>query len=76
LPGTDLFPYKSQQRKAGSYGFVLDAWEVDARPAAQLRQQLQRLEGSPPVYGSRVNVLEFTWLQVAMNVRNRLPHEQ
>jgi hypothetical protein len=73
LPGTDLFPYKSQQRKAGSYGFVLDGWKVDTHPAAQLRMHLQRLETSPPIYGSRVSAFEFAWLQVAMNVRNRLP---
>lgn len=72
LPGTDSFPYPSQQRKAGSFGFLLDSWHVDDRPAAQFRLQLARLQRSPPSFGSRVNLLEFAWLQVAMNARNRL----
>ena len=72
LPGTDLFPYTSQQRKAGSFGFVLDSWRVGSRPATEFRSELARLERSPPAFGSRVNLFEFTWLQVAMNTRNRI----
>jgi hypothetical protein len=72
LPGTDLFPYASQQRKAGSFGFVLDPWRVDNRPATEFRAQLVRLDRSPPAFGSRVNLFEFTWLQVAMNAKNRM----
>jgi hypothetical protein len=72
LPGTDLFPYRSQQRKAGSFGFVLDSWRVGYRPATEFRAQLARLERSPPAFGSRVNLLEFTWLQAAMNARIRM----
>jgi hypothetical protein len=72
LPGTDLFPYVSQQRKAGSFGFVLDSWRVDRRPAAEFRAELARLDHSPRAFGSRVNLFEFTWLQVAMNTRNRV----
>ena len=72
LPGTDLFPYASQQRKAGSFGFVLDSWRVDERPAAGFRAELARLDHSPRAFGSRVNLFEFTWLQVAMNARNRV----
>ena len=72
LPGTDLFPYASQQRKAGSFGFVLDSWRVDERPAAEFRAELARLDHSPRAFGSRVNLFEFAWLQVAMNTRNRV----
>ena len=71
LPGTDAFPYRSQQCRAGSFGFVLD-WRVDDRPAAEFRSQLARLQRSPPRFGSRVNCFEFAWLQLAMNVRARL----
>jgi hypothetical protein len=71
LPGTDAFPYRSQQRRAGSFGFVLDAWRADDRPAAEFRSQLARLQRSPPRFGSRVNCVEFAWLQLAMNVRAR-----
>jgi hypothetical protein len=71
LPGTDAFPYRSQQRRAGSFGFVLDAWRADDRPAAEFRSQLARLQRSPPCFGSRVNCFEFAWLQLAMNVRAR-----
>jgi hypothetical protein len=73
LPGTDLFPYASQQRKAGTYGFVLESWRADDRPATQFRARLAELTRSPPSFGVRVNLLEFAWLQVAMNVRSRLP---
>jgi hypothetical protein len=72
LPGTDSFPYPSQQGKAGSFGFVLDSWRTDDRPAAEFRSQLARLRRSPPTFGSRVNLVEFSWLQVAMNARIRL----
>ena len=47
LPGTDSFPYPSQQRKAGSFGFVLDSWRADDRPATEFRSQLARLRRSP-----------------------------
>lgn len=73
LPGTDLFPYASQQRKAGTYGFVLESWRADDAPATQFRARLAELERSPPCFGVRVNLVEFAWLQVAMNVRSRLP---
>lgn len=73
LPGTDLFPYASQQRKAGTFGFVLESWSADERPATQFRARLAQLEQSPPAFGVRVNLIEFAWLQVAMNVRSRLP---
>lgn len=72
LPGTDPFPFKSQQTKVGSYGFVLNEWQADDRPGAQLRQQLARLQGSPPAYGSRAGLAEFVALQLTMNVRTRL----
>jgi hypothetical protein len=72
LPGTDLFPYVSQQRKAGSFGFVLDSWRAGDRPATEFRSQLNNLQRSPPAFGSRVNLMEFTWLQFAMNARNRM----
>jgi hypothetical protein len=75
LPGTDSFPYPSQQRKVGSYGFVLDSWRADDRPATQFRSQLQRLRQSPRTFGVRVNLLEFSWLQVAMNARIRLQRD-
>jgi len=71
LPGTDAFPYRSQQCKAGSFGFVLDSWCADDRPAAEFRSQLGRLQRSPPWFGSRVNAFEFAWLQLAMNARAR-----
>jgi hypothetical protein len=73
LPGTDQFPYASQQRKTGTFGFMLESWHFDDRPAAQFRARLARLDRSPPTFGSRVNLLEFAWLQVAMNLRNRMP---
>ena len=72
LPGTDAFPYRSQQCKAGSFGFVLDSWHADDRPAAEFRSQLARLQRSPPWFGSRVTCFEFAWLQLAMNARARL----
>jgi hypothetical protein len=72
LPGTDSFPYPSQQGKAGSFGFVIESWHADDSPAAEFRAQLARLRQSPPSFGSRVNLAEFAWLQVAMNVRIRL----
>ena len=71
LPGTDSFSYPSQQRKAGSFGFALDSWRADDRPATEFRSQLAGLRRSPSSFGSRVNLLEFAWLQVAMNVRIR-----
>lgn len=73
LPGTDPFPFKSQQSKVGSYGFILDNWQPDNLPAAQLRQRLATLGASPPAYGRRAGLLEFAAMQLAMNLRNRLP---
>jgi hypothetical protein len=73
LPGTDLFPYASQQRKAGTFGFALESWRPDEKPATLFRARLAELERSPPAFGVRVNLVEFAWLQVAMNVRSRLP---
>lgn len=73
LPGTDPFPFRSQQRKAGSYGFILPGWAVDEHPAKQIRARLQALRASPDAYGSRAGLIEFAWLQVAINIKNRLP---
>jgi hypothetical protein len=73
LPGTDPFPFRSQQRKVGSYGFVLPRWEVDEHPAKQLRARLRALEASPEAYGRRAGLVEFAWLQLAINIKNRLP---
>lgn len=73
LPGTDPFPFRSQQGKAGSYGFVVDDWVVDAHPAKQIRSRLRAMTMSPRPYGNRANLVEFAVLQVAMNVKNRLP---
>jgi hypothetical protein len=72
LPGTDPFPFRSQQRKAGSCGFILPEWEVDEHPAQQMRARLRGLRTSPEAYGRRAGLVEFAWLQVAINIKNRL----
>lgn len=73
LPGTDPFPFRSQQAKAGSYGFVLHRWVADRYPAQQMRTQLGSLANSPEFYGNRATLAEFAVLQLAMNIKNRLP---
>ena len=72
LPGTDPLPFKSHERRAGSYGFVLEGELDRGRPGECLKELLARLEIQPRVFGRLQKFPAFARDQLAMQVRKLL----
>ena len=51
LTGSDPLPLPREERRAGSYGFVLHEWRMTSRPAESLAERIGSLRGSPPSFG-------------------------
>lgn len=71
LPGSDPLPLADHAELAGSYGFVLDGWLDEARPAAALRARLAALTGQPRRYGNRVSLSGFCREQLRLRTTPR-----
>jgi hypothetical protein len=51
LGGSDPLPLARHGERAGSYGFVLDAWQATSRPAPAITRRIQALKESPAAFG-------------------------
>lgn len=69
LPGTDPLPFPDQAARVGSAGFVLDEWEGTSRPGRELVERLRQMQHSPRRYATLTGLVDFTRLQVAMQLR-------
>jgi hypothetical protein len=72
LPGSDPLPFRGEERRVGSYGFVLEGALDDAMPARELRDRLRSVPCPVRAYGSREHPVRFLRNQVAMQVVKRL----
>lgn len=72
LPGTDPLPFRDQQRRAGSFGFLAETTIDPARPASSLRRWIRDLRTQPHTYGSLEMLPAFCWNQVRMQWRKRM----
>lgn len=71
LAGSDPFPFASDHRRVGAFGF-LAAVEPDlAAPWRSLRDWLEGLQQSPPLYGRPSGPLRFIINQLGVRVYNR-----
>lgn len=71
LPGTDPFPFGTDYRRVGSFGFVAETSIDEAAPWESLRRWLETLPRSPRSYGRASGPVQFVVNQVGMQVYNR-----
>lgn len=72
LPGSDPLPFRGEENRIGSYGFLLDG-EVDiARPAEHLLELVRKASDGIIAYGQRERIVRFVRNQVAMQFAKRL----
>ena len=71
LPGSDPLPFKSHERRAGSYGLVVELAADDHRPFAGLADMLMAHNNSYPTVGSLAGSFPFVRDQVAMQIVKR-----
>jgi hypothetical protein len=69
LPGSDPLPLPGEERRAGSYGFVVRGAFDERRPAASLRRLVPGAALQPPAYGRRTGLLGFAAAQLALRLR-------
>jgi hypothetical protein len=66
LPGSDPLPLPQHERRAGSYGFVLEGALDEERPAEDLLRRLRGLRGQPRVYGRCAALPRFLRDQIGL----------
>ena len=71
LPGSDPLPFSGQEKRAGSFGFVLEGGVDVTRPAASLMTSLRELPASPPAFGRANGLVSFVQCQLRMALRKR-----
>ena len=72
LPGTDPFPFSSDYRRVGSFGFLADVEPPAPAPWAALREWLEDQRQSPQAYGRALGPLRFAFNQCWIQVHNRM----
>jgi hypothetical protein len=72
LPGTDPLPFRSQEDRAGSCGFVVPQPIDLDHPARDLRNWLQASRAQPRRYGPLESTVAFVWNQARMQWRKRV----
>jgi hypothetical protein len=72
LPGSDPLPFRDQESRAGSYGFIADTALDEERPAEGLRAWLRRIESQPATFGTLEKLGTFVSSQVRMQWRKRV----
>ena len=70
LPGTDPFPFGSDLRRVGRFGFLAELQPAWISPWRQLRDWLTSLAASPRPYGRALGPLTFLFNQVGIRVRS------
>lgn len=71
LPGTDPLPFAGQEQRVGSFGMILEDWQPDEPPLAQLVKRLAGKGAAPRDFGHLTGVTDFVKLQIAMQLRKR-----
>ena len=71
LPGSDPLPFRSEQSRAGAFGFLADLRLDAERPAEALRGWLRTLREQPPRYGTLETLGRFCRNQARMQWRKR-----
>lgn len=71
LPGSDPLPFPAQDRRPGSYGFMLDTALDARRPFARLRSLLTELRIQPCTFGRLETLPRFVSAQVRMQLHKR-----
>ncbi|HEX7183640.1 MAG TPA: hypothetical protein VF756_17525 [Thermoanaerobaculia bacterium] len=66
LPGSDPLPLPEHERRAGSYGFVLEGALDESRPAEDLLRKIRGLRGQPRVYGRCAALPRFLRDQIGL----------
>lgn len=72
VPGSDPLPFRSHERRGGTYGFIGPVDLDPDRPASSLRDYLRSADGPLEVFGRRVGPARFVTDQVVLQVRQRL----
>jgi hypothetical protein len=72
LPGSDPLPFPGQERRVGSFGFVLEGMLSARTPARDLRRLLSARTRSVWRFGSLQRIGPFLSAQLRMQLRNRL----
>jgi hypothetical protein len=66
LPGSDPLPLPGEERRAGSYGFVLRGPFDASRPAASVRRLVTGAPRQPAAYGRRTGLFGFAAAQLTL----------
>lgn len=72
LPGSDPLPFRGEEARIGSFGFVADVALEVARPAESLRRWLHAHRAQPPVFGEGETLGRFCVNQLRMQWRKRV----
>ena len=71
LPGTDPFPFGSDHRRVGTFGFLAEVEVPEAAPWRALRGWLEGRQQSPEPYGAAIGMVRFVANQLRIRVWNR-----
>jgi hypothetical protein len=69
LPGSDPLPLNNQERRIGSYGFMLKGPLNSRKPFNDLRRKITEA-GAIETFGRQEQLLQFLYSQTAMQLRN------
>lgn len=72
LPGSDPLPFRSEARRAGSFGFFLHGSIDPGRPGESMKKHLRNPETDPKPYGALEGPVRFAVNQCAMQLRKFL----
>jgi hypothetical protein len=71
LGGSDPLPVPAHVTRPGSYGFVLDAWHPEARPGQAIVRRIQKMQQSPPAFGTLSSFPGLLRSQIELRWRSR-----
>lgn len=72
LPGSDPLPFRSEYKRIGSFGLVVEGVVCNKNPTADLKRLLLAEKPAVHPYGQLENPLRFLRNQIAMQYRNRI----
>ena len=69
LPGSDPLPLRNQERRIGSFGFVLKGPLNTRQPFTDLKRRIKEATGAIRTFGTEEGLLSFFLNQTAMQLR-------
>jgi hypothetical protein len=72
LPGSGALPFRSQAKRVGRYGLVLNSAVDRAAPATAIKRLIHAGGDPPNTFGRPDGLVDFLKLQLTMQVYNRL----